>query len=214
MSVSRGALLGTALGVTIALRRLLKRGFIPLLTFVILGGFLYNFGVFDRLTANYEARGTEETGRLLVWLPALERLFNSPLVGVGGAEVNTYMLGRYKRIPPHNSFIYLGLAAGVVPLAFFIAWWIRAARNAVQYDQRAPDDPFRLPLLVFALVESMLGDLGFMVPWGLLTFTVLTAPNRPYGLRRVLVREVRKRQPMRTGDLSIEAGPPIAHPPL
>ena len=49
LTVSRGALLATAIGITIALRRLLRRGFIPLLVFIILSGIAYTFGVFDRM---------------------------------------------------------------------------------------------------------------------------------------------------------------------
>src|SRR5262249_2798018 len=47
LTVSRGTLVATAIGITIALRGLLKRGFVPLLVFIIVGGIMHNFGVFD-----------------------------------------------------------------------------------------------------------------------------------------------------------------------
>jgi len=59
-------LLGTAIGITIALRRILRRGFLPVLFLVIVSGISYNSGVFDQIVSLYTTRGAEETGRFLV----------------------------------------------------------------------------------------------------------------------------------------------------
>src|SRR5262249_39849781 len=66
-TVSRGALLGCALALTVGFRRFLKRGFLPVLLLIILGGVALASGLFDQMISNYEQRGTEETGRFLLW---------------------------------------------------------------------------------------------------------------------------------------------------
>jgi hypothetical protein len=211
LSVSRGALLGTAIGITIALRGLLRRGFVPLLVFIILSGVIYNFGVFDQSISRYSARGTEETGRFLVWPLAIERYLSSPLLGGGAASVNLRVPTGHKEIAPHNSFIWFALSSGVVPLAFFVAWWIRAARNSVSYGKGLADGPFRLPLLVFTFVTILFGDLGFMTPWGIVTLCAAMAPNTPYGVRRLVVRRFGRRQTAQRFGHHSKARPYIAH---
>jgi hypothetical protein len=191
LSVSRGALMGTALGITIALRRVLRRGFVPLLVFIILSGILYTFGVFDRMIVHYTARAMEETGRSLIWPVAIERFLSSPLIGVGGANVSVYVPGTGKWWMPHNSFIQTALVSGVLPLALFVASWIRAAQNAFSSSAQLADGPFRLPLLVFAFVGTMVGG-GIFQPYGNLAFVVALASSTPYGGRRLVVRRVEK----------------------
>jgi hypothetical protein len=187
LSVSRGTLVATAIGITIALRGLLKRGFVPLLVFIIAGGIMHNFGVFDRITSHYATRGMEETGRGLVWPGAIERFLNSPLLGVGTANTETYVPGRRKPFTPHNSFIFVALSSGVLPFALFVAWWVRAAQNAFSPGERLADAPFRLPLLVYTFVITLVSDLPFMAPWGILTFAVAMASSTPAGARRLIV---------------------------
>src|SRR5262249_27443060 len=145
------------------------------------------FGVFDQITSHYAKRGMEETGRGLVWPVALERFLDSPLAGVGADNTATYVPGRRIPFAPHNSFVFIALASGIFPLALFVAWWIRAAQNAFSYSQRLADGPFRLPLLVYAFVITMVSDFPFMAPWGILTFAVVMASNTPHGARRLLV---------------------------
>ena len=191
LSVSRGALLGTALGITIALRRVLRRGFVPLLVFIILNGTLYTFGVFDRMIAHYTARGMEETGRSLIWPVAIEHFLSSPLIGVGAANVGVYVPSTGRYWMPHNGFIQIALVSGILPLALFVASWIRAAQNAFSSDAQLADGPFRLPLLVYAFVSTMVGG-GVFVAWGILSFVVALASSTPYGGCRLIVRRVKK----------------------
>jgi O-antigen ligase len=192
LSVSRGSLLGTALGITLALRRLLRRGFVPLLAFIILCGIMSTFGVFDSMISHYTKRGTEESGRGLVWPVAIERFLSSPLLGVGASRLSTYVPKTRQSMTTHNSFIYVALTSGVLPFALFVAMWIRAAQNVFSYGARGADGPFRLPLLGFAFVMALVGDLTFMAPWGILTFVVAMASSPPYGGRRLVVHRVEK----------------------
>src|SRR4030095_10995287 len=114
LSVSRGSLLGTALGITLALRRLLRRGFVPLLAFIIFCGIMSTFGVFDSMISHYTKRGTEESGRGLVWPVAIERFLSSPLLGVGASRLSTYVPKTRQSMTTHNSFIYVALTSGVL----------------------------------------------------------------------------------------------------
>lgn len=192
LSVSRGALVATVIGITIAFRGLLKRGFVPLLVFIILSGIMYNCGVFDQIISHYTTRGVEDTGREAVWPIAIERILSSPLLGVGGANTATYVPHAQKLVEPHNSFIYFALSSGVLPFALFVACWIRAAQNAFSYDEPLADGPFRLPLLIYTLMNTLVGDLAFMAPWGILTFVVAMASSTRYGGRGLVVYRVRR----------------------
>ncbi len=78
---------------------------------------------------------------------------------------------------PHNSFLQLALGSGVVPLVFFLGWWIRAFREVfgTNVTQR-PDAPFRLPLLIYAFLISL--QLTFLIPWMIVTLSMATGPPR------------------------------------
>jgi O-antigen ligase len=211
LTVSRGALLATASGITTASRGLLKRGFVPLLLCIILGGIIFNLGIFDRVTSRYAARGAEDTGRMAVWPLAIERFLSSPLLGVGMSNTATRVPGRAKLIEPHNTFIFLALSSGVLPLVFFVAWWIRAARNAFSYNEQLADSPFRFPLLVCIFWMSLFGDFDFMSPWGVVTLCIAMAPNMPYGGSHLVARHVGRGQTFQALDTTAEAGPFIVH---
>ena len=197
LTVSRGGLLGTALGMTIASRRILKRGFVPVLLVVMLAGLTYYSGAFDDITSRYLARGAEDTGRLQVWPATLQRFLDSPLLGVGADNVETYVPNSDRAIHPHNSFLWFAVASGVIPLVLFIGLWVRAARNAIAPEE-SPEAAFRAPFLAHTFVNTMIGDLGFMQPWGLVTLCLaLTRQPRPR-TRRVFVphRSPRTRRPL------------------
>jgi hypothetical protein len=194
LSVSRGALVGIAVGITIALCRLLRRSVVQLLVLMILSGTIFNLGVFDRIIAHYTTRGMEDTGRMAVWPLAIKRFLSSPLLGVGASQTLTYVKSRDKLISPHNSFIYVALSSGVLPLVLFVAWWVRAAQNAFSYDERLPDSPFRLPFLVYTFVNTLFGDGAYMTPWGTLAFAVAMAASTSYRVRRLVVHRVERRR--------------------
>lgn len=195
LTVSRGALLAIGIGITIALRRPLMRGFAPLLVLNILIGITYISGVFDSMLSHYTTRGMEETGRMLVWPLAIERFLNSPLLGVGAANIATYVPSAQMKFTPHNGFILVALSSGVLPFVLFVAWWIRAAQNAYSYDERLADSPFRLPLLVYTFVLTMLGSFAFTAPWGVISCAVAMAPSTPPRVRRLVVNRLEKASP-------------------
>jgi O-antigen ligase len=173
LTVSRGALLATAIATTVGFRRLLRRGFVPLLGVIVLAGVAYTGGLFDQTVRRYSERGMEDTGRERIWLEVTERVLSSPLIGVGISNVQSFALNR--PTAPHNSFLYFALAAGVVPFTLWVAFWVRAfARHRVAAETPAAleQSPFRLPFLLYTLVTVLLGDHGFMSPWALLALAV------------------------------------------
>ena len=93
LTVSRGALLAVAISLLVASRRMLKVGVLPIMLLAGLVVGLMELGVFDQAFHAYTRRGTEETGRLLVWPLLIEKFLNSPFIGNGashpGAVVNT-----------------------------------------------------------------------------------------------------------------------------
>jgi O-antigen ligase len=191
VTVSRGALLAVAIATIVALRRLLKRGFLPLLCMAMLIWILYASGLFDQVGAFYAARGMEESGRGLVWPIALERFLNSPLAGVGVSKVATYVSGRGE-FTPHNSFLFIALTSGTIPLAFFVAYWWRVARSVLHaYTERTVAAPFYLPLVLYTFLLSQTTNI-LMEPWVIVTLCSAMAAGAPRRVRRVIVRPIRR----------------------
>jgi O-antigen ligase len=185
LTVSRAPLLAAAIAIVVALRRLLKRSFVPVLILLILSWIVYILGIFEHIVASYAARGMEDTGRMTIWPLALERFLSSPLIGVGGAHIAT-STPKGAWITPHNGFIWVALASGVVPLLFFLGYWVRAVwgvfgTNVVQ----RPDAPFRIPLLIYAFLIVMELNFAFMAPWVIVILSVSTgSPRRLRQVRR------------------------------
>ena len=173
LTVSRGALFAIAISVLIAFRRLLKGMFFPVVALLGILWIAYETGLFDDILALYMQRGTEETGRFLIWPAAIERFLTSPWIGVGVFDIGTYIPEHGHDATPHNSFIYIGLASGLIPLMFFIAYWIKAAISALRTAPGLSEDAqFCLPLLVFTLLQSIAGDDPFKKPWAIVALTV------------------------------------------
>ena len=76
-------------------------------------------------------------------------------------------------ITPHNGFLYLAQSSGIVPLALFIAYWLRAGRAALQADVgKSPDAAFYLPLLGFTFFTVNLGAFTFMQFWAIVSLAI------------------------------------------
>ena len=167
----------------VALRGILKRGFLPILSLLLLAWILLYTGILERATASYASRATVETGRFLVWPLAIERFLGSPLLGVGASNVATYVPAAGP-ISPHNSFLFIALASGIIPLMFFVACWWRAARRALRLSaEPAAYAPFLVPLLVYTFLSAQASGLAFMDVWAIVALTLsmgISAPGRVY----------------------------------
>jgi O-Antigen ligase len=196
LTVSRGAMFGAALAITVAFRGLLRRGFVPVLLLIILTGVIYESGLFDQAISRYAERGMEETGRFLLWPYVVERIFNSPIVGVGFSNISTYIPEVTSSIStPHNSFLFFALSSGVLPLAFWVSFWIGAASRSFSDDEQSEYRPFRIPLLLYALVAFMFSDISTEL-WALLTLAVGAGSGISLRRERLLVthRRIRRRR--------------------
>ncbi|MEP6958915.1 MAG: O-antigen ligase family protein [Nitrospirota bacterium] len=180
LTVSRGALLAVAVAIVVAGRQFLKRGFIPVLLVVCIGSIVVALGVFEQTAQLYARRGAEDTGRMAVWPLIIDSFLDSPLIGVGHTNAGATPVGRHW-VTPHNGFLYLAQSSGVVPLALFIAYWLRVGRAALQADVRkSPEAVFYFPLLAYSFVETNVSAFFFMELWA----TVSLAIPMTVGLRR------------------------------
>ena len=191
LTVSRGALLGIAISGVVSLRRILKRRFLPVLFLTVLGSLIFFSGLFDQVIGLYTERATEETGRLLIWPLAIEGFLASPIIGVGAPDTNIYIPLMMIYESPHNSFIYLALASGIVPLAFYAAYWIKAARGAYHSSaQHIPEAPFQLPLLIYAFIIALVSNGSFMFPWSIVVLSTAMLAGAPRRVHRLIVRQI------------------------
>jgi len=176
LTVSRGALLGCALALTVGFRRLLSRAFIPLLLLICLGWLVFEFGLVNHLVGNYEERATEETGRFLLWPHVVDRIVASPLVGVGVPAISTYIPETGQPIStPHNSFLFFALSSGFVPFVLFLGFWLKAIRSSFSDNKGSEYTPFRIPLLLYCLVAFLLADIS-AEPWSVLSLAIAAGP--------------------------------------
>ena len=133
----------------------------------------------------------QETGRGIIWPLVFERIVNSPWEGVGLAQIRT-PLG-VKEVYPHNGFLYIALASGVIPLAFFLAYLLRGAWVGFHADaKRSREAPFLPPLLTLAFLEIMVADESFMSPWIIVVLTYAVSTTHPSSSVRLMASEMSK----------------------
>jgi hypothetical protein len=180
LTVSRGPLLGIALACVVGLRSALKRYFAPVLSFVVVMWLIYESGVFQQTIDAYFVRGTVETGRGTVWPLAFQRVIDSLWTGVGMEAIATPRpIG--KAITPHNAFLYLGLAGGIVPMICFLGYLFRAGSGALRIVRKVHVGEAAVlpPLVTFALTEIMTLDLAFMSAWVVVVFALASVKPAP-----------------------------------
>jgi len=192
LTVSRGSLLACAIALAVGFRRLLKRAFAPLLLIILLAGVVFESGLINHVVSNYEQRATEETGRLILWPYVIDRFLESPFFGVGVSNIETEFPGG-SISTPHNSFLFFALSAGILPFVFYLGFWIRAVRGSLFDVTRSEYVPFRVPLLLFALVAFFLADVS-AEPWSILALVVAAGPPIVRQERPLLVGRIRSRR--------------------
>jgi O-Antigen ligase len=195
LAVTRGALLAVAIASVIAFRRVLKHGFLPVLFLIIISWIIYEVALFEQATIFYAARGTQDTGRMVIAPLAFKRFLSSPLAGVGLSHIATPVPGENYPITPHNSFLYIALASGIIPLAFFVSYWWRAAKGALHANaKRLADAPFQIPLLVYAFLTVQQGNGPFMLPWVIAILSTAIAADVSVPVRRMAIPQIMSRE--------------------
>jgi O-antigen ligase len=169
LTVSRGTLAACALAIVVALRRQLRRSFLPILALIGLSGIAFSLGVFDQAVGQYMERGFEDTGRAMVWPLIIERIRQEPITGVGVSQIST-SVNSQRDITPHNSVLFVALGGGLITLLFFLGYWISAARGAWRGTrQRDANSPYLAPLLAFCLVTMLFTSQGFMPTYSIVS---------------------------------------------
>jgi hypothetical protein len=171
LTVSRGALIATIASLLVASRRLVKNGVLPILLFaVLLVGFM-EIGVFDQGIQFYSRRAGEETGRLTVWPLVIERILNSPLIGVGASNPGG-VTSSGSFISAHNGFLFLAVASGIFPFTLFCAYCFRSGMAARRSNDSDGNSAFYLPLVTYAVLIISTGNLEFMLPWAIVSLAL------------------------------------------
>ena len=207
LTVSRAPLLAAGLCIMFALRRVVKRGILPLLSLIVVVWLAFGLGFFERSASQYEQRGLEETGRFLVWPMAMERFVNAPLTGVGASRVATYVPLKGLAISPHNSFLFIALASGLVPLVFYTGYWIALFRISIRKGARVlVDAPFHSALLLYAFLISLNLNQTFMVPWTIITLAAVTNAGAQAEWRRAVAAQPARRRSAHPRGMPVAAG--------
>jgi O-antigen ligase len=173
LTVSRGPLVVLAICLIIVFRKQARRSFLPILAVIALLVVVMASGVLNQVITQYTDRGTVETGRFTVWPRVVERIWASPGAGVGVSHLLTdsgfrIADGRIKMIPPHNAFLFIALASGVVPLFFFCLYWLIGLRGALKGSSPLnPNSAYLLPLWVYVFMSLFELDAAFEQPWAI-----------------------------------------------
>jgi hypothetical protein len=192
LTVSRGPLVAVAIAGVIASRRLFKRGFVPVLCLLVIGwGFLVS-GLFDNIITFYLDRGMEDTGRFRLWQNAIVNITDSPWVGAGASAARVPYTRGY--ITPHNGFLYITMASGIVPLLLFSAYWLIAGRMALRANIHiSRTAAFHLPLFAFAFLEMFILSAVFMSHWHMVVVSSVMSVYSARPLPRAALKRVQRR---------------------
>jgi O-antigen ligase len=185
IAVSRGPLLGVGLACIVGFRSALKRSFVPLLTLVLLMFVVYISGVFDDWIGYYFVRAEEQTGREKLYPIALQRILDSPWIGVGLGNITIQRQAGYEAANPHNGLLHIALGGGIAPLTCFLGYLAQAVFGALRITrgEYVGEAAILPPLVVFALVEIMLLDFSFMSPWVVVVFGLAASASQAEGRR-------------------------------
>jgi O-antigen ligase len=174
-----------------------RRSYLPILAIVALLAVVMASGVFDHVITQYTERGMEETGRFIIWPRVFERISASPGVGVGVSNLLTpsndrTRTGTMKMIFPHNSFLFIALGSGVVPLFFFCLYWLVGLRGALKGSSPSnPNSAYLLPLWVYAFMSLFEIDATFTQTWSIIVMCACL-PYSGFRYRREIRSESRR----------------------
>lgn len=206
LTVSRGSLFALAIALMVAFRRILNRGFFAFLPLVVVGWVAYGVGLFDASADQFASRGMQESGRFLVWPLAIARFIESPFTGVGLSQVATFIPGTTVEITPHNQFIYIALSTGIVPLVFFVAYWVQLALVTVRLNQQRHEDAvFLVPLVLYVFLIGLQLNQPYMTPWSLIVLVVVSAHGFVIKARAAATAPWSRRRSASIGTSSIAA---------
>jgi hypothetical protein len=109
-------------------------------------------------------------------------------------------------VSPHNGFIFIAVASGLVPLSLFAAYWVQLFVKAFGGHAAAHEDmPFHGPLLSYSLLIMMGLNQAFMVPWMMVTLASVGGKGLVLSPRRPTMRRPDARREARRGEVQVLA---------
>ena len=106
-------------------------------------------------------------------------------MAVVGAEIST----------PHNSFLYFALTSGMVPFFLWVGILVASRLEFYFCTDEGDEGVFQLPILLYILINSMLGDIS-SDPWVLLSLSVGAGSGAVYAKKlRLSVQTVVSTRP-------------------
>jgi hypothetical protein len=197
LTTSRGALISVAMALLTASRQILKFGLWPFLLLGGLVGGVIQFGIFDQAIRSYSLRAEEETGRFRAWPLLIDQFLSSPFIGNGASHAGV-ITHQGEFITPHNPFLLIAVASGVVSLSLFCAYCLRSAFVAFRASKLAlPDAPFYFPLVIYTILGISGNNLEFMTPWAMVS---LAMPLAAHMSRLNQERQEQQLPPFRAGE--------------
>ena len=116
-----------------------------------------------------------------MWPVAIDRVLDSLWTGVGMDAIHTQTAwNRY--ITPHNGLLYIGLAAGIIPVICFLGYLARVGTGTLRIMRGMyVGETALLPSLVtFAFLEIMQLDTAFMHSWVVVVFALAAGASQAY----------------------------------
>jgi hypothetical protein len=86
------------------------------------------------------------------------------------SKVATLVLKAEKWVTPHNSFIFIALSGGAIPILLYDLLVPGIPKRDGGARVRTMDGPFFFPLVAYAFLTTQFGGLTFMWPWMLVTW--------------------------------------------
>lgn len=218
---TRSAWIGSALAIAVlALQRLKRAQFRHLAR---LGALLYGLVVLglvaptivrplsNRLSTVFDSDFQSNSTRVELWKSTATAIADSPLVGHGTAPLTPYLPQAFQAqfSHPHNNFLQVAFAFGLVGLALFVAYFVSAwrevstVRNAYAQGALAAATTF----LVGSLFESMWTTFAV---FGTVTL-ILGLGMRPLGSQSGSARADQQTSSLRTGPSNLTSLAGAAH---
>jgi O-antigen ligase len=172
LTASRGALVSVAISLLAVSSRFVKLGLWPSLLLAAAIGGMIQLGFFDQQVHSYSLRAGEETGRFYAWPRVIDQFLDSPFIGNGASHTGA-ITSQGELLTPHNPFLLIAGASGVIPLFLFCAYCVKSAYMAFRASRLAlHESPFHLSLVIYTIFAASGNNLEFMTPWAVVSLAM------------------------------------------
>ena len=192
-SFSRGAILGLGIALIFSIKYIKKKDLAIILILILLTILTAkNNLVLENVISGYQLRINLDTGRTLIWKEAFNHLMNHPFTGVGIDSVEILIPSLTSSgVSPHNSFLQIGLASGLIPLFVLLAEILLLLFISLksQYKGSANSYSFPpLPLWFYSVIGMFMISEAIYAPWCVAAFAFIIHVNE----KSIYPKRVRK----------------------